>query len=115
VTTHDPSIFKALTTGGAAAQTLVERGDYLVNAVMACDGCHTPRLGGGFDMRVVESKKDRMVKWKCVGGPKEWLGTELSFGLRFVGGQTIVMFEHAGWKEPVEFMHHCSTKWATPS
>ena len=22
------------------------------------------------------------------------------------------MFKHQGWKEPVEFMHHCSTKWA---
>jgi len=27
----------------ALAETPVERGDYLVNAVMACDGCHTPR------------------------------------------------------------------------
>ena len=26
---------------------------------------------------------------------------------------TIVLFEHEGWKEPVEFMYHCSTKWAT--
>jgi hypothetical protein len=25
---------------------------------------------------------------------------------------TIVFFKHKGWKEPVEFMHHCSTKWA---
>lgn len=25
---------------------------------------------------------------------------------------TIVLFQHQGWKEPVEFMHHCSTKWA---
>jgi hypothetical protein len=24
-----------------------------------------------------------------------------------------VLFKHANWKEPVEFMHHCSTKWAT--
>ena len=23
-----------------------------------------------------------------------------------------VLFEHEGWAEPVEFMHHCSTKWA---
>ena len=23
------------------------------------------------------------------------------------------MFRHEGWREPVEFMHHCSTKWAT--
>ena len=26
---------------------------------------------------------------------------------------TIVLFKHEGWREPVEFMHHCSTKWAT--
>ncbi len=26
------------------------RGEYLVNAVMACDGCHTPRGPKGFDM-----------------------------------------------------------------
>jgi mono/diheme cytochrome c family protein len=36
---------------GARAETALERGGYLVNAVMACDGCHTPRPGGGaFDM-----------------------------------------------------------------
>jgi hypothetical protein len=22
------------------------------------------------------------------------------------------VFAHAGWSEPVEFMNHCSTKWA---
>jgi mono/diheme cytochrome c family protein len=30
----------------AAAETPVERGSYLVNAVMVCDGCHTPRGPG---------------------------------------------------------------------
>jgi mono/diheme cytochrome c family protein len=34
----------------AIAQTPIERGSYLVSAVMACDGCHTPRPGGVFDM-----------------------------------------------------------------
>lgn len=24
---------------------------------------------------------------------------------------TIVTFTHQGWAEPVEFMHHCGTKW----
>ena len=32
------------------AETPLERGAYLVSAVMACDGCHTPRGPGGFDM-----------------------------------------------------------------
>jgi mono/diheme cytochrome c family protein len=34
----------------ASAQSPLERGGYLVNAVMACDGCHTPRGSTGFVM-----------------------------------------------------------------
>jgi len=34
----------------ASAETPVERGSYLVNAVMGCDGCHTPRGPQGLDM-----------------------------------------------------------------
>ena len=24
-----------------------------------------------------------------------------------------MLFTHQGWTEPVEFMHHCSTKWGS--
>lgn len=34
----------------ALGETLVERGAYLVDAVMACDNCHTPRGPAGLDM-----------------------------------------------------------------
>ena len=34
-------------SASAVAQTPLERGSYLVNAVMVCDGCHTPRGPGG--------------------------------------------------------------------
>ena len=37
-------------SGGAIAQTPVERGAYLVNAVMVCDNCHTPRDKSGLVM-----------------------------------------------------------------
>jgi len=40
----------SLPISAAFAETPLERGAYLVNAVMACDGCHTPRGPGGFDM-----------------------------------------------------------------
>jgi len=33
----------SLAAGGAAAETPVERGDYLVNTIMACGNCHSPR------------------------------------------------------------------------
>jgi hypothetical protein len=60
----------------------------------------------------MESRPGEVVSWKCVGGPEEWIGTELTFRLRQEEDQTVVLFAHAGWREPVEFMHHCSTKWA---
>jgi len=68
---------------------------------------------GGFDMQVVEQRPNEMVEWKVIDGPQEWVGTTINWQLRQDGEHTIVMFKHQDWKEPVEFMHHCSTKWAT--
>ncbi len=67
---------------------------------------------GGFDMKVLELEPVRQVLWQVVDGPAEWIGTRISFNLKQSGDHAIVLFKHQGWKEPVEFMHHCSTKWA---
>jgi uncharacterized protein YndB with AHSA1/START domain len=67
---------------------------------------------GGFDMKVAELVPGKKVLWEVVDGPPEWIGTEVSFELSQAGDFTIVLFEHRGWAEPVEFMYHCSTKWA---
>lgn len=63
------------------------------------------------DMKVLEMVPNKRVKWQCVDGAKEWIGTELTFDLKQKDGSTIVLFAHRGWKEQVEFMHYCSTKW----
>jgi hypothetical protein len=63
-------------------------------------------------MKGTESKPGEVVKWQCVGGPEEWVGTEVTFRLKRKDGHAVVLFTHALWREPVEFMHHCSTKWA---
>jgi uncharacterized protein YndB with AHSA1/START domain len=68
---------------------------------------------GGFDMKVLEQVPGEHLRWLVVDGPAEWIGTTVDWQLRADGDFTIVMFKHEGWKEPVEFMHHCSTKWAT--
>jgi uncharacterized protein YndB with AHSA1/START domain len=67
---------------------------------------------GGFDMKVLELRPGQRVLWQVIDGPAEWIGTTISFDIAERDGWTIVLFKHAGWKEPVEFMHHCSTKWA---
>jgi hypothetical protein len=53
------------------------------------------------------------VTWRYSGPAREWEPTEICLQLEWRDGQTIVLFKHAGWVAPVEFMHHCSTKWAT--
>ena len=68
--------------------------------------------GGGFDMEVLELDPGERVRWQVVDGPPEWIGTTIDWDLRQDGDYTIVLFTHEGWREPVEFMHHCSTKWA---
>jgi uncharacterized protein YndB with AHSA1/START domain len=67
---------------------------------------------GAIDMKVLELQPARSVLWQVVAGPEEWIGTKVSWELRQEGDWIIVLFKHQGWKEAVEFMHHCSTKWA---
>ena len=67
---------------------------------------------GFCEMQVLESRPKKLVHWKCIRGPKAWIGTEVIFQLKWKDKQTFIIFTHANWKKPVEFMHHCSTKWA---
>lgn len=66
---------------------------------------------GGFDMQVLELQPPKRVVWLVTDGPEEWIGTKVSWELKQEGDYTIVLFQHQGWQDPVEFMHHCSTKW----
>jgi uncharacterized protein YndB with AHSA1/START domain len=109
ITATPRQVYQALTTveGLAAWWTTDTSGD--------ADGVLKFRFGnvGGFDMKVLDLQPNAGVHWEVVEGPAEWVGTTVSFELAQDGEWTIVMFEHAGWREPVEFMSHCSTKWAT--
>jgi uncharacterized protein YndB with AHSA1/START domain len=103
-------VYTALTTRDGLAQwwTADTRGESNAGDVLEF------RFGelGGFDMKVVELKPASHVLWKVVGGPDEWIGTAVRWDLRQQDDWTIVSFKHEDWREPVEFMHHCSTKWA---
>jgi uncharacterized protein YndB with AHSA1/START domain len=67
----------------------------------------------GAVMKVAELIPERRVEWHCAQGPEEWVDTTLTFDLKpEEGGEIVLLLTHAGWREPVEFMHHCSTKWA---
>lgn len=67
---------------------------------------------GGFDIKVIKLTPSSHVLWQVVEGPEEWIGTTIVWELKKEGDYIVILFKHMGWKEPVEFMHHCSTKWA---
>ena len=61
---------------------------------------------------VVERGPERVV-WRCADGPKDWIDTRISFGLKpRADGGTTLLFSHQGWKEESEFMGGCSANWA---
>lgn len=67
---------------------------------------------GRMDFEMTRLDPGREVHWRFRDGPPEWVGTDVTFRLAEEGDMTIVNFGHRNWKEPVEFMAHCSMKWA---
>jgi uncharacterized protein YndB with AHSA1/START domain len=63
-------------------------------------------------MEVTRLDPSGHVNWNCVEGQEEWVGTKLVFDLSGKDDETVVLFTHADWREPVEFMAHCSARWA---
>ena len=61
---------------------------------------------------VTQLDPNREVRWRFTDGPPEWIGTDATFELTQDGDMTILVFGHRNWKKPVEFMAHCSMKWA---
>jgi len=107
-------VFKALTTreGLAAWWTSNTQGDGKVGGMLKFRFSAAGSEIGGFDMKVLELQPTKLVLWQVVDGPQEWIGTKIRFDLKQSGDHTIVLFKHQEWKEAVEFMYHCSTKWA---
>ena len=63
-------------------------------------------------MEVTRLDPDGQVSWSCVGGADEWVGTKLNFELASQDDETVVLFTHADWRDPSDFMAHCSARWA---
>jgi uncharacterized protein YndB with AHSA1/START domain len=67
---------------------------------------------GRMAFAISEREPHRAVRWRMLAGPPEWVGTDVTFELAEDGDLTILNFGHRNWREPVEFMGHCSMKWA---
>jgi len=85
------------------------------------------------EMRIVELTPSRQVKWVCMTGADEWIGTTISFELesgdratllsahpeakgqiqqgRNSGNGTLLMFRHDDWKEYTPMFAECNYTW----
>jgi len=69
-------------------------------------------LKGQMVIQVAELTPDKNIRWQCVEGPSEWIGTTITFDLSQQDDQIIIIFGHRNWREAIEFTAHCSMKWA---
>ncbi|HEV8270309.1 MAG TPA: SRPBCC domain-containing protein [Chitinophagaceae bacterium] len=72
----------------------------------------TGDIKGKMVMEVLELNPEKYVRWRCVDGPAEWIGTDITFELSQQDDQIIIIFGHRNWREAIEFTAHCSMKWA---
>jgi hypothetical protein len=66
---------------------------------------------GNLAVRSVEMKGALGVAWRCVDGPPEWIGTDITFAFARDGAETIVRFAHRNWRETSDAFAQCTTKW----
>jgi uncharacterized protein YndB with AHSA1/START domain len=66
-----------------------------------------------FEFRVTDQSPGRRVAWRCVAGPPEWIGTDLSFEIQQGDdGSTSVLFTHGGWETTEESFPFIAYSWA---
>jgi uncharacterized protein YndB with AHSA1/START domain len=109
-------VFSAITTLEGLANWWTEdvSGDAGVGGkIEFCFLTKTGDLLGKMVMEVQDLGENKDVRWRCVEGPEEWVGTDITFQLSEQDGQIIVLFGHRNWREAVEATYHCSMKWAT--
>lgn len=66
-----------------------------------------------FDFEVTEETPGERVAWRCVAGPPEWIGTDLSFDIETAAdGNTSVLFRQDGWATTEESFPFIAYSWA---
>ncbi|ANH83111.1 hypothetical protein A8C56_20905 [Niabella ginsenosidivorans] len=85
------------------------------------------------EMRITELQPSRLVRWTCIAGADEWVGTRISFHLEpgtknillnthpEILGQaeqlegadgTLLLFHHDGWRAATLMYAECNYTWA---
>jgi hypothetical protein len=62
---------------------------------------------------VTEGSAGERVAWRCLAGPPEWIGTDVTFDIETdADGNTSVLFSHGGWASAEESFPFIAYSWA---
>jgi uncharacterized protein YndB with AHSA1/START domain len=66
-----------------------------------------------WDLRVDQARQPQRLVWHCVGGPPQWVDTEVAFVLSPAaqGDATTVRFDHVGWREADQMFRVVTFGW----
>jgi uncharacterized protein YndB with AHSA1/START domain len=66
-----------------------------------------------WDLRVDEAGEPQRLRWHCVGGPPQWVDTDIAFALSptAAGDGTTVYFDHVGWREADQMFRIVTFGW----
>lgn len=64
------------------------------------------------EMKIEELRPYSKIKWLCLKGAEEWIGTTLTFELEPHRKGCILFFHHDGWKKQTIEFASCSFDWA---
>ena len=65
-----------------------------------------------FDFEVTEERAGERVAWRCLAGPPEWIGTDVTFDIDTDEANTSVLFSHDGWATTEESFPFIAYSWA---
>jgi uncharacterized protein YndB with AHSA1/START domain len=66
-----------------------------------------------FDFTVTEDVPGQRVAWRCLAGPPEWVGTDVTFDVESDDdGNTSLFFTHGGWATTDQSFPFIAYSWA---
>ena len=61
--------------------------------------------------RIEELERARRIRWHCIEGPPQYIGSTVVFELTRVRSVTVVHFEHSQLEGDAPFMAHAAQSW----
>ena len=112
VAAEPATVFDALTTKQGLAGWWSTRAE-VPSAVGQVVKVSFPDAPMTWDLRIVDCTKPDLLAWHCVGGPPQWIDTDIAFGLGHKPeGGTLVLFDHRGFVEADAMFRIVSYHWA---